>query len=78
MKLIRFGKAGEEKPGIELENEKRIDVSAFGEDYTEDFFSADGINRLKEWLKTNQASCPVVQNNERLGPPLKRPPSSFA
>ncbi len=73
MKLIRFGQAGEEKPGIELENGKRIDVSAFGEDYTEDFFGADGINRLKEWLKTNQSSCPVVDNNERLGAPLKRP-----
>ena len=73
MKLIRFGKAGEEKPGIEMENGKRIDVSAFGEDYTEDFFNAKGISRLTEWLKGNQGSCPVVHNNERLGPPLKRP-----
>ena len=31
MKLIRFGQAGNEKPGVVLENNKRVDVSAFGE-----------------------------------------------
>ena len=73
MKLIRFGKAGKEKPGIELKNGKRIDVSAFGEDYTEDFFAGDGIRRLGEWLKANESSCPEVNNAERLGAPLSRP-----
>jgi len=73
MKLIRFGKAGTEKPGIELENGKRIDVSAFGEDYTEDFFGSEGIARLKSWLAGNESTCPVVSNAERLGPPLRRP-----
>lgn len=73
MKLIRFGKAGTEKPGIELVNGERIDVSAFGEDYTEDFFGTDGISRLKTWLAANESACPVVSNEERLGPPVKRP-----
>ena len=36
MKLIRFGTEANEKPGIQLEN-KRIDVSAFREDYNKVF-----------------------------------------
>ena len=73
MKLIRFGKAGKEKPGIELEGGKRIDVSPFGEDYTEQFFETDGIRRLAEWVDTNKNSCPAVSDTERLGSPLYRP-----
>ena len=73
MKLIRFGKAGKEKPGIQLGNGQRIDVSSFGEDYTEDFFATDGINRLTDWLKTNQQTARVVDGAERLGSPVLRP-----
>ena len=36
MKLIRFGEAGKEKPGI-LIGEKRFDVSSIVTDYNEDF-----------------------------------------
>jgi len=73
MKLIRFGAASQEKPGIQLPDGKRIDVSGFGEDYTEGFFTRDGVNRLKTWLQTHQSSCPVVSNETRLGPPVHRP-----
>ena len=30
MKLIRFGKPDNEKPGVQLDNGQRIDVSGFG------------------------------------------------
>lgn len=73
MKLIRFGRAGHEKPGVLPEDGKRIDVSGFGEDYTEDFFANDGIRRLEAWLKDNAAQCPAVADTERLGAPLVRP-----
>ncbi len=73
MKLIRFGKSGKENPGIELTDGKRIDVSAFGEDYTEEFFATDGVKRLGKWLQSNQTLCPEVSRSERLGPPLRRP-----
>ncbi len=73
MKLIRFGQVKNEKPGIQLENETRINVSGFGEDYTEAFFETNGLERLKTWLKTNQSSCPVIENNIRLGSPIVRP-----
>jgi 2,4-diketo-3-deoxy-L-fuconate hydrolase len=73
MKLIRFGNPGQEKPGIELPDGKRLDTSAFGEDYTEQFFSSDGLARLSKWLTNNQSSCPEVSKDVRLGPPLARP-----
>jgi 2,4-didehydro-3-deoxy-L-rhamnonate hydrolase len=73
MKLIRFGTPGNEKPGVELPDGKRIDVSAFGEDYDEKFFSDNGTERLAAWVKLNAASAPVIANNVRLGAPLARP-----
>ena len=73
MKLIRFGINGQEKPGLELADGSRIDVSAFGEDYNELFFGSDGINRLAEWLDHNQTQCPKIGEDIRLGPPIVRP-----
>lgn len=73
MKLIRFGAEGNEKPGVQLEDGTRIDVSAFGQDYNEDFFGGNGLEQLENWLKTNQDSCPKVSKDERLGVPLTRP-----
>ena len=73
MKLIRFGNEGSVKPGLQLEDNTRIDVSGFGEDYTENFFATDGIVRLKKWLETNQKTCPIVKENIRLAAPTARP-----
>lgn len=73
MKLLRYGKEGEEKPGVQLENGTRIDVSAFGEDYNENFFGGDGIERLGKWLLENALSCPKIDADARLAPPMTRP-----
>ena len=73
MKLIRFGEIDKEKPGILLDNNVKLDVSSFVEDYNEDFFMNDGILKLQNWLKENQDKCPVIDNNIRIGPPLSRP-----
>lgn len=73
MKLIRFGTVGKEKPGIQLSDGMKIDVSAFGSDYNEEFFGSDGIEKLGKWLENNQDSCPEVADNARLGAPLTRP-----
>tara|TARA_R110002126_G_scaffold30602_1_gene99800 strand:+ start:63651 stop:64508 length:858 start_codon:yes stop_codon:yes gene_type:complete len=73
MKLIRFGEAGEEKPGVQLENGKKIDVSTFITDYNENFFGNEGIEKLEVWLKENQDSCPEISEDIRLGSPLARP-----
>ena len=73
MKLIRFGKQGEEKPGIQLDNGNLIDVSSKFHDYDEKFFSSGGIEILKEWLNENQESAPKLDDSARLGPPIARP-----
>jgi len=73
MKLLRFGEPGKEKPGVVTNWSKKIDVSAFGEDYTESFLATDGLKRLAQWLSVNETSCPVLGNNIRLGPCIVRP-----
>ncbi len=73
MKLIRFGKLGAEKPGVQLNDGTRVDISAFNQDFDEKFFATDGIERLQNWLKNNIDSCPIVTATERLGAPLCRP-----
>lgn len=73
MKLIRFGKVGREKPGVELVNGTRLDVSGFGEDYDETFFGTDGLRHLQKWVAENKNTCPVVDEETRLGPPVVRP-----
>ena len=73
MKLIRFGQPGAEKPGIINKEGQRIDVSAFGEDFDEDFFENKGIERLTAWLSKNTGDCPKVSETERLGAPIGRP-----
>ena len=73
MKLIRFGKPGNEKPGIQLDKGQKIDVSAFGLDYDEVFFGFEGPKKLREWLSLNQENCPKISENIRLGPPICRP-----
>ncbi|MFC4096119.1 fumarylacetoacetate hydrolase family protein [Euzebyella saccharophila] len=73
MKLVRYGKKGAEKPGVQLENGTRIDVSAFGEDFNENFFGGDGIERLGKWLLENEGSCPKIDEDARLAPPMTRP-----
>ena len=73
MKLIRFGECGQEKPGLQLEDGKRIDASGFGSDYDEAFFDSDGLSRLKAWADANADSAPAIGDDVRLGPPVGRP-----
>lgn len=73
MKLIRFGEINKEKPGILLHNGIKVDVSSFISDYNEEFFGNNGIEKLETWLNENQDSCPIVDDEIRLGAPLVRP-----
>lgn len=73
MKLIRVGESGFEIPGVELSDGSRLNVSAFGEDFGEQFFAKDGIERLRTWLESNKEKCPPIQKGTRLGPPICRP-----
>jgi 2-keto-4-pentenoate hydratase/2-oxohepta-3-ene-1,7-dioic acid hydratase in catechol pathway len=72
MKLIRYGAAGKEKTGVII-GDTKYDTSAFGEDYNEQFFETDGLNRLQQFLHTNEGKLSKIADNERLGSPVARP-----
>src|SRR5215813_716831 len=72
MKLIRFGDANKEKPGIALDD-VYYDVSGLGEDYDENFFGSDGLKRLKKFLEENRNSLQKIGSDVRLGSPVARP-----
>ncbi|KYP13279.1 fumarylacetoacetate hydrolase family protein [Flavihumibacter sp. CACIAM 22H1] len=72
MKLIRFGNPGQEKPGI-LVDGRQLDVSAHFQDYNEQFFAEDGLNRLKDILSEIGSELPEIPAGTRLGAPVARP-----
>lgn len=73
MKLIRFGEAGKEKPGIQDAQGKNLDCSSFGEDWNESFFTENGLSRLEAWLEVNQTHLLEIPANARIGSPIARP-----
>ena len=73
MKLIRFGEPGEEKPGIQLENGRRVEIPPGFGDYDEAFFGGTGLDELKEWADSSAISAPEIDPEARLGPPMARP-----
>lgn len=73
MKLIRFGEAGKEQPGIQNAAGKYLDCSGFQEDWNEDFFTNNGLARLQEWLEANEENLNEIPADSRLGSPIARP-----
>jgi 2,4-didehydro-3-deoxy-L-rhamnonate hydrolase len=73
VKLIRFGRAGAEKPGMALADGALVDATAFGEDWNERFFETDGLTRLATWAAANAAGAPRLPAGTRLGPAVGRP-----
>ena len=73
MKLFRFGQQGAEKPGVDLPDRGKIDVSAFVQDYNEAFFATGGMEKLAIWLETNASNCPRVEETARIGCCIARP-----
>ncbi|WP_335621949.1 fumarylacetoacetate hydrolase family protein [Chryseolinea soli] len=73
IKLFRFGDVGSEKPGIVTADGIHFDVSAFGEDYTENFFATNGIARLEKWFNANRSQCAKVPDRSRIASCVARP-----
>lgn len=73
MRLIRFGEAGKEKPGIQSASGKYLDCSGFKEDWNEEFFTNNGLARLQEWLHANEENLNEIPDGTRLGSPIARP-----
>lgn len=69
MKLLRFGLAGKEKPGIEIDGRK-YDVGHLIPDFDEDHLTSESLERLHD---LDVAQLPEVPEGSRLGAPVKRP-----
>jgi len=67
MKLVRYGRAGAERPGLIAEDGTLRDLSRVVKDITPDVLSPAGMKRLRA-VKT--ARLPVVRGRPRLGCPL--------
>lgn len=70
MKLVRWGLAGEEKPGVWINN-TLLDVSTSIGDYDAHFFASDGLARLESAIAENR--FPVVPATIRMGCPVANP-----
>lgn len=73
MRLIRFGEAGREEPGVLLADGKRVDASGEFSDYDEGFFASGGLEGLAEWVAEGCPGGMEVDPLARLGPPVARP-----
>jgi 2,4-didehydro-3-deoxy-L-rhamnonate hydrolase len=73
VKLFRFGPVGAEKPGVILSDGSQKDISRFGMDFNEQFFSDKNMHGLREWLRLNADNCPDIPTGSRLGPCIARP-----
>ncbi|MET0244013.1 MAG: fumarylacetoacetate hydrolase family protein [Flavitalea sp.] len=73
MKLFRYGQPGKEQPGLVDENGDHYDVSAFGQDYSEEFFANDGLSSLKAWFGEHKDKATKIKSIERYGSPLYKP-----
>src|SRR5207244_3786298 len=67
MRLVRYGRAGAEKPGLIDEDGAVRDLSRAVEDITPDLLSPAGQRRLRA---TRTARLPLVRGRPRLGAPL--------
>lgn len=72
MKLVRFGEKGSEKPGV-LINGKRLDCSAYFDDWNQPFFADDGLEKLRERLLSAVEGLPQVPDEARWGACIARP-----
>ena len=65
MKLVRFGAAGDEKPGVIDEHGNLRDLSAYIDDITAQNLSDE---KLSELSKINLNTLPIMDKSTRLGP----------
>ena len=70
MKLVRFGEAGQERPGVIDKNGHVRDLSAHVRDISGETLSDEGLNRI---AAIDPSSLPLVSDGVRLGPPVATP-----
>ncbi|GAB5558994.1 MAG: fumarylacetoacetate hydrolase family protein [Synoicihabitans sp.] len=73
MKLIRWGNAGAEKPGLILKDGRSVVVPVEFGDYDESFFANGRLEELKAWAESEAERAPEIPPGARQGPPICRP-----
>lgn len=73
MRLIQFGRLGQEEPGICNREGQRFDLSAYFDRWDSNFFANDGLAKLAELCKEKGSQFPLVTAGERWGSPIARP-----
>lgn len=73
MRLIRFGEAGYEEPGVLLPDGTAIDASTEFRDYDEGFFACSGLDSLACWVADGCPGGREIPSTSRIGPPVARP-----
>lgn len=72
MKLIRWRNGSQAATGVIIQ-EEYYDTSAFGEDYNEQFFENNGLDRLQKFVESNKSKLPKLSKDIRLASPVARP-----
>jgi len=65
MKLVRYGKSGQEKPGLIDNNGKLRDLSGHVDDIADKALSDSSLKKLK---KLDVSKLPLIKDKQRLGP----------
>ncbi len=76
MRLVRFGPAGAERPGVLVDDQHALDVGDHVRDFDRAFFAGGGIDALRPIVAAGAG--PVVDlEGIRLGAPVARPGNIF-
>jgi 2-keto-4-pentenoate hydratase/2-oxohepta-3-ene-1,7-dioic acid hydratase in catechol pathway len=72
MKLIRYTENNRQKTGVIINN-AMFSTEQFGEDYTENFFETNGLQRLDAFIESNKESLMPLPDDITLACPVARP-----
>lgn len=72
MKLIRWVNGNKTATGIII-GDDYFDTSLFGEDYNEQFFENEGLDRLQKFIGSNNNKLPKLSKDVKLASPVARP-----
>ncbi|MCC5948023.1 MAG: fumarylacetoacetate hydrolase family protein [Nitriliruptoraceae bacterium] len=73
MRLVRFGDAGQEHPGVLLDDGRLVDVREVADDYDQRFFASGGVERVRRHVDAGGSGLTIVEGDPRLGAPVAKP-----
>jgi 2,4-didehydro-3-deoxy-L-rhamnonate hydrolase len=73
VKLLRYGRFGEERPAVLVADGRAIDVGDLVDDFDQRFFATGGIDRLRRALAGDAARTEIDLDGQRIGAPIAKP-----